>query len=160
MMSNIYINLRLPNGEICKVNEDDLVIISGYSWHKVGGYVQAETGSRVVGDRKHIRMHRLIMNAKEGELIDHKNGNPLDNRRRNLRVCTQSQNGMNRKAQANNKSGYKGVSWMKTKNKWRATITVNKVQIHLGLFSSKLGARRAYNHAANLYHGQFANHGN
>lgn len=91
--------------------------------------------------------------------IDHKNRDPLDNRRSNLREATRSENCANRGINSNNTSGFKGVDFHKSSGKWRARICVNRKSIDLGLFDKPHDAHEAYVHAANRYFGEFANDG-
>lgn len=100
-------------------------------------------------------MHRIIMSAPKGMVVDHINHDTLDNRKCNLRVCTNSQNLMNSRKRSNNTSGYKGVFWDKDIHKWRAQITVGKKQKYLGSFISKSDAALAYNEASLEFHGEF-----
>ena len=100
------------------------------------------------------RLHHVILNTKN--LTDHINGNPLDNRKNNLRICSVNQNARNSKRPINNTSGFKGVTWHIHVKKWKATIGVNSQNIHLGYFDNKIEAARAYNQAAKKYHGEFA----
>jgi len=88
--------------------------------------------------------------------IDHINMIKSDNRISNLRECKFHENGSNRTAQANNKSGVKGVSWCKRDEKWQAQITKNKQHMHLGYYSNIEDASKAYADAAEIYHGEFA----
>lgn len=110
---------------------------------------------RVDGKRKVIPLHRIITSCPKHMIVDHINGNGLDNRLENLRVCTKAQNMSNQKIHKNNKSGYKGVVRLK-ENTWEAKINSNKVRIHLGKFSSPQDAAMAYDKAARIYHGEFA----
>jgi len=104
-----------------------------------------------------LQIHRLIMDAPKGMCVDHINGNPLDNRKSNLRICTRSENMRNRGAQKNNTSGYKGVSWHKHKKKWGCKINKhNGKQIHVGYYKDKEEAARAYDKKAKEFHGEFA----
>ena len=113
-----------------------------------GNYVySAETGL----------LHRYIMEATDGLVVDHINGDPLDNRRENLRVCTQKQNCQNRGA--TRKTGLKGISLHKATNRWRAYIKIDGRQKHLGLFPTMEEASKAYAEAAHKYFGEFANTG-
>jgi hypothetical protein len=102
-------------------------------------------------------MHRVIMNSKRGEMVDHVDGNGLNNQRVNLRSCSNSQNMMNSGKRKNGTtSKYKGVSRRPDLNVFRATIGINKKQIHLGYFKTEVDAAAAYNDAAKKYHGVFA----
>ena len=103
--------------------------------------------------RPHYLMHRLLF--PEFVMIDHKDGDGLNNQRDNLRPCTRSQNQANRRPQSGT-SKYKGVSWEKTRKKWRAYICVNTQRIKLGDFLTEYEAALAYNKAAFRAFGEFA----
>ena len=103
-----------------------------------------------------VRMHRIILNAKPGEFVDHVNGDKLDNRKSNLRICTIAENTRNAGARKNNKSGFKGVHFDKSRGKFTAQITFQSKDIHLGRFLCPKEAARVYNDAALKYHGEFA----
>jgi hypothetical protein len=103
-----------------------------------------------------VRLHHYILDAVEGVPVDHKDGNGLDNRRSNLRLATHSQNGCNRRAPKNNRSGYKGVSFESARGQWKAKICSGGKQRHLGLFPTAEDAARAYDSAAIELHGEFA----
>ena len=98
--------------------------------------------SKVKGENS-IYMHRQIMGFPS-ELIDHENRNGLDNTRDNLSLSNKSKNAKNTGKYKNNKSGYKGVSWDKSRNKWQATKSINGKNKYLGRFDSKELARDAY----------------
>lgn len=104
---------------------------------------------------KNEALHRLICNTPSKMFTDHINGNTLDNRRSNLRQCTNGQNQANSKVKKNNKSGYKGVARV-SKHRWRAKINKDNNRIDLGLHESPELAARAYDNAAVRIHGQFA----
>lgn len=150
------VKVTLPNGKITLISKEDLSIINAHSWYvSTSGYVVCYDPSDTSGDSK-LRLHRIIMKAPKGLHVDHIDGNKLNNTRNNLRLVTGQQNSFNRSAGKNNTSGYKGVSWSKVSKKWRAYITVNCKQIHLGLFDSKEDARAAHIEAQIKYHGEYA----
>ncbi len=101
-------------------------------------------------------MHRVIKGAKAGQSVDHVNGNGLDNRRSNLRLCAHAENLRNRKIHKNNKSGFKGVRKRKESSLWRAEIRSNHKFYFLGNFHSAEEAAHAYDAAALKLHGEFA----
>lgn len=104
--------------------------------------------------RKEMPMHRAIMNCPEGMVVDHINGNKLDNRKINLRICTHKENIRNGKGMSHKK--YKGAYFSKERSKFYSKIKVNYKSIHLGYFSTEEAAASAYNQAAIKYHGEFA----
>ena len=106
--------------------------------------------------QKTILMHRLIMNTPECMNTDHANHDTLDNRKHNLRVCTKSQNMMNRRKQSNNLSGVTGVYLGKNNKKWRASIMVNRKNKHLGYFYNIKEAINCRKQAELKYFGEFA----
>ena len=112
-------------------------------------------------DKVQYGAHRLAwlwMTGKWPEgFIDHKDGNPGNNCWSNLRLSTCSQNLANCRIYANNTSGYKGVYWEKSCNKWVAKIQVKTKRIYLGCFSTKEEAAKEYNKAALKYFGEYAN---
>lgn len=101
------------------------------------------------------KMHRLIMVSPKGFQVDHINGNRLDNRRSNLRLCTSSQNNFNRKVIRSN-TGFKGVSHDARCDRYYSRIMLNRKSIPLGRFSSLIEAAEAYNKAAQTLFGEFA----
>lgn len=119
------------------------------------GYVTRST-PRKNGKQSTIGIHRFITNAPSGYLIDHINGDRLDNRKSNLRLCTRRENARNAGAQKRTSSNYKGVSWDKHRNKWRVQIRTYEKQLYIGIFADKIEAAHAYDAAALKYHGEFA----
>ena len=91
-------------------------------------------------------LHRLVMNAKPGEIVDHKDHNPRNNRKSNLALGTQSENLHNKKSRGT--SRFKGVWYRKDRNCFAASISVNDRTRHLGRFKTEEDAARAYNEAA------------
>ncbi len=102
-----------------------------------------------------IYMHRLITNAPYGLLVDHINGDCLDNRKANLRLATNAQNNYNKRP-LNSFSKYKGVFFIRKEKRWTATIGLNHKKIYLGNFKDEIKAAKAYDTAAKKYYGQFA----
>lgn len=154
----VQIPLTQGYNAIVDVEDSDLISRHWYAYvDKTTCYAISHCGGRKA---KRLRMHRIVMGRVlgrallESELVDHKDNNGLNNCRSNLRLATNAQNGCNRGLQRNNTSGYKGVQ--KCKDKWKASIKVNKQVIYLGRFSDKHDAARAYNDAALKYHGEFA----
>ena len=97
--------------------------------------------SKPGGGRTSVLMHRIITNAPKNKLVDHINHNGRDNRRKNLRLVSQSENQQNRAAlQTNNSSGFRGVYFNKKRNAWVANATFNKKTIYLGAFPDKISA--------------------
>lgn len=139
-----------------KLDPEDEYLLAKYSWSiQSKGYAQ----TIVCHDKKPtaILMHRVIMNAPKSMWVDHINGDTLDNRRSNLRLCTSSQNHQNCGKQINNKTGYKGVCGRLPANKkFLASIQSNYKLYHLGLYETPRQAAIAYNNAAILLHGKFA----
>jgi len=145
--------IKLTNGEYTLVDKEDYNYLKNFKWLKRSnyvGYVKQKNKKQTT-----ILMHRLIMNAKKGEIIDHINRNPLDNRKKNLRLSNKSKNAANCKIHKHNTSGYKGVS--KYRNKFKAYIVKNNKQIHIGCFYTKKEAAIAYNKKALELFGKHAN---
>lgn len=150
--------IKLSQGKYALVDDSDYERVSQYKWWaaEVGVTKHFYATTSTYKPRKTIYMHRLILDAPKGKIVDHINGNGLDNRRANLRLCTNAQNLHNAPAQKNNTSGYKGVSWNKGNKKWQAQICVNNKKIMIGVFADKIEAAKAYDKAALEFHGKFA----
>jgi len=104
--------------------------------------------------------HQLIWYIVHGtwpeKWIDHKNGNPADNRLDNLRLSEPSDNSANKKRHKNNKSGYKGVHLHTQYNRWKAQIKRNGKVMHIGMYDTPEAAHEAYMDMARKIHGEFA----
>lgn len=154
-------HIKLIGGRVAIVDECDYDALSMYKWYSSpNGYVRRNNATQG-GKRESVSMHRQIMGLKTGDgcVVDHINGDKLDNRRSNLRVCYQAQNKMNCGSYRSNTSGFKGVTWDKRCGKWLAQIMVNHKNYNLGRFATPEDAHRAYCEAADRMHGEFANHG-
>lgn len=106
---------------------------------------------------KNNRLHRLIMDCPDGLIVDHINGNPLDNRKCNLRICTNQQNICNCDIPINNTSGCKGVYWSTTAKAWVAQVTINNNNKVVGKSLDYNEAVKIRIEAAKKYYGEFAN---
>lgn len=140
------------------IDDGDFERVNQYRWcltkKTKGGHQYAITFKR----GKNLGMHRLIMDNPKNMEVDHINGETLDNRKNNLRVCTRSQNQMNRKISITNKSGIKGVYYQGDglPKPWGAVIQINKVKKWLGSFTTKELAGKAYIQYAKSIVGEFA----
>lgn len=159
-MKRIYLSKkgRKYKGYFTLVDDEDYKWLNKHSWHLGGRRYVCTNAKRKCGKRKTIKMHRLILGLKEFDGIcgDHKNGNRLDNRRCNLRMCTRAQNSQNRKIHRNKDIKYKGVYWHKTKNKWLVQINCNRKCYYVGYFNNIKEAASAYNKKAIKFFNEFA----
>ena len=170
--------INLTKGFVAIVDDEDFDWLSKYKWsasvdkrEDQGNYTSARTTVYKYFEgykwRRSVKMHRLIMEAKIGEIVDHVNGDPLDNRRSNLRICTAAENARNHKKQdLINKSPcssrFKGVTLSTNKTPygnyyyWRAQITVDGVNKYIGQYETEEEAACMYDLAAQKYHGEYA----
>lgn len=151
--------IQLTQGQVALVDDQDFEFLNQWKWHlkKDGDRKYAVRNLPLLnGKQKRLSMHRLIMCMPDDVVIDHINGNGLDNRKCNLRICTNHDNLKNRRVSSNNTSGFKGVSWHKRDKIWQSRIKVNQKYIHLGCFKDPKEGAVAYNNAATKYFGEFA----
>jgi hypothetical protein len=153
--------IKLTQGKYTIVDADVYEWASNFKWHAANwknGFYATRAPKMVNGYRgSKIALHREIMKAVPGQMVDHINGDTLDNRRVNLRICDNTQNQRNSRLGKNNTSGYKGAGWHKIHKKWVGRIKVNNKLIHLGYFNTVIEAAKAYDEAAIKYFGEFAN---
>jgi hypothetical protein len=155
-VAEISLNGRNANGLCAIIDAADVQLVEGYSWSITGSsghkWRYAISGMHC---KRTTPLHRVIMNAQPGEFVDHIDHNTLDCRRSNLRICSPSENIMNRtKTVYPATSRYKGVYLRK--DRWVARIAFNRRTICLGTFNTELAAAMAYDRAAMKYFGEFA----
>lgn len=132
------------------LDDEDIALFDSRGWHRWrDGYYR----TRIDGKQK--LLHRLIMSACAGDIVDHINGDRNDNRRSNLRLVNKTASNQNRSRRSDSTAPYKGIT--KPKNgRWVAQIQVDKKYIRIGAFDTAEDAARAYDAAAIKHHGEFA----
>ena len=138
-----------------EIDDEDAERVLAHSWWvssspEVDGHVVCFS-TRI--DKKIVKLHRFLMGNPLGLVIDHYDGNRLNNRKSNLRACTIKENNMNLHLTSRNTSGYRGVTLSKANHKWRATISLDGRKLHLGYFERPDVAHAAYKEAAELFYG-------
>ncbi|MBX9583676.1 MAG: HNH endonuclease [Gemmataceae bacterium] len=150
------VSLLMAKGRHTLIDAADLPAVEARKWFTNPYGYAVSTPRTTEGSRSPIYLHRLLLDAPKGSLVDHINDDPLDNRRSNLRVCTASENVANGRKARGKSSRFKGVSFHKRHKRWRAYITVHQQEQHLGWFGDEEAAALAYNRAAVRLFGEFA----
>lgn len=149
--------LKISNdSRLAQVDSEDYERLVKYNWTAGGDKNKSVIQRRIQQDGKqvHISLASEVMN-KQGFMFDHKDRNPFNNQKVNLRRTTYSLNNVNIVRPAG-KSGYRGVSWTRLNKKWLAKISLNGNQICIGHFEDKIEAAKAYDKKALELHGEFA----
>jgi hypothetical protein len=150
----------LTKGLEAVIDASDVDLVEGFKWFariKKGATsyaVRRATDSD--GRNLDVYMHRVIAQTPTEFDTDHVDGNGLNNRRSNLRYATKSQNMHNMRKRRDNTSGFKGVSWHKSSEKWMARIRLNGEQHHIGSFTTLQAAHEAYSQVSSRMHGEYA----
>jgi len=153
--------IPLTQGKFAQIDDEDFETISQYRWvaakYKRSFYAVTKIKDDHGVWRNH-KMHRIVLGIQNPKVfIDHRNGDGLCNIRSNIRICTPSENGKNRRVGNNSTSGLKGVHWVPGVKKWRARIMLNYIRHNIGYFETKELAGIAYDEYAKTMHGHFAN---
>jgi hypothetical protein len=139
------------------IDAADAEFVGRWNWCVIvdGPRRYAISGSAAFKEIKASRLHRAILGVTGSEIVDHIDGNGLNNRRQNLRIVSPSENAQNARARKGTESGYKGVFFHKKNNNWRAQIMANGKRYSLGLFNTPEEAHAAYCEASDRLHGEF-----
>lgn len=152
----------LTQGRYAEIDDLDAQLANSHKWHAI--YIKSNQSNRWYAgtwvDDKRVYLHRYLMEPEKGQQVDHKNGNGLDCRRGNMRLCTNQQNSWNaRKHGCKCHSDLKGVTYMKSgkrRKRWIAQIYADGVHRNLGYFLTEQEAHEAYKEAAIKHFGEFA----
>jgi len=136
--------------------DDEDSYLNQYSWCRLtNGY--ARTSYFENGKKVYVPLHRMVVSAKDGQIVDHINRNKLDCRKENLRFCTTQQNARNRNSTKNKiHSEYIGVTFCKHHKKYKSQITVNNKNILIGYYSDEVEAAKARDKKSVELFGEFA----
>jgi hypothetical protein len=131
--------IKLACGKVAIVSAADFRRVSGMKWSDNGkGYPRARWPQRMGGHGKIVFLHRFILGAPEGSIVDHINGDPLDNRRENLQFITASRNIMKAKRRP-----FSGITFDKRARKWRLRLRIDGTLKTLGWYESEDKAKIA-----------------
>ena len=150
--------IRLTKGFSTRIDAADLSRLPEGKWQTLvtGGHKYAYRTVRVAGQPKQwLYLHRVLASPPAGLEVDHINGDTLDNRSANLRVCTHAENQRNSKKRTGKNGKFKGA-FLHRPGQWHASIQVAGKVINLGSFRTQTEAARAYDIGAKKYHGEFA----
>lgn len=156
------VEIPLSGGLVAFVDEADAPLVQSRNWYaltrgQLSYALSAQPYSKTVPPRSPLMMHRLIMGAQKGEIVDHADGDGLNNRRSNLRLCSHAENMRNTRIRRVDKSSrFKGVSLDVTSGRWRVEVEKDGRRVYVGSFKDEEVAARRYDAAARLMFGSFA----
>lgn len=148
--------IQLTQGKIALVDDCDFEELSKYNWCVSERYNTSYAKRGFGKPHRTLLMHRVIMNAKKGQEIDHRDGNGLNNQKENLRFCNHSENLYNQSLQKGKSSQFKGVYWQKENKNWVSRLKINGRNISLGSFENEISAAKAYDYAAIKHFGEYS----
>lgn len=150
------VGIPLTQGKVAWIDARDLDTVRPHVWSTTRFNSKATFYALGHIDDRAVSLHRFLTNAASGEVVDHADGDGLNNRRSNLRITTHAANMRNTRKRTGTSSRYKGVSWDGSRSKWQAYLSVDGRRIVLGRFDREEDAARAYDVAAKQYHKDFA----
>ena len=146
--------IPLTQGRFAIVDAEDYEWLNQHKWHICKSHRSIYAGRN--SKRRLIRMHRVLLNAPPGRIVDHRDGNGLNNRKHNLRLCTHQENNYNKRPYLGTTSRFKGVFWHKRENKYSAGIRKNGKRYYLGCYHDEIEAAVVYDIKAMELFGEFA----
>lgn len=161
----MVMEIPLTKGYVALVDDEDYEELSQWKWQSQSGgerntaYARRGIYNPYSRRMTTVMMHRVIMGDPADYLIDHKDGNGLNNTRSNLRIATRAENQYNSRINKNNTTGFKGVTFHRNTGKYMAQVSVDGATRYLGLYNSAEAAHYAYCEAAKQLHSEFANTG-
>ena len=150
--------IPLTKGNEAVIDASDLPLVKDFNWCTNVGASRSIYAARAdcsSGKQRIVYLHRVLMGDPDGMVVDHIDGNGLNNRRSNLRLATRAENNRNQRLSRANSTGIKGVSWNEQAGRWRAMIGLGGKLKFLGNFDSQEAARAAYKTASEKNHGEF-----
>lgn len=157
--------IPLTRGVVALVDDEDYAAMSAVKWfahpsRRTNGDMFWYAARMIPGRKDHERgllmMHRVILNVPKGLVVDHIDGNGVNNTRANLRICTQAENMRNIRLRSDSRNPHKGVQWRPHANAYGVRVTVNHTTHWVGYFKDPEEAARARDEAAKRLHGEFA----
>lgn len=156
-MKLIKLNSKKYPDRYVQVDDSDFSLLSMRDWFVCDSGNGRLYAACLCNNRKIVRMHKIITGTVNSNMVvDHIDGNTLNNQRHNLRICSQQQNIMNKRKQSNNVSGYIGVSFCRRDGKWQADCSINGKNHYIGSYSTALMAAIVRDRVVKHLYGEFA----